>query len=53
LQAKKGKMPAPLGRTDAGIVDYSVEATELIDLIGNSSCSSDRGEVPGRVTPWD
>src|SRR5215813_15292274 len=28
LQAKKGKMPAPLGRTDAGIVDYSVEATE-------------------------
>jgi hypothetical protein len=28
-------------------VDYSVEAAELIDLVGECSCPSDGGEVPG------
>jgi hypothetical protein len=28
-------------------VDYSVEAPELVDLVGNGSCSRDGGEVPG------
>ena len=37
----------PLAITDAGIVDYSIEAAELVDLVGNCSCPSDGGEVPG------
>src|SRR5207244_11877339 len=36
----------PLTITNARIVDYSVEAAELIDLVGNSSCPSDGREVP-------
>ena len=37
----------PLAITDARIVDYSIEAAELVDLVGNCSCPSDGGEVPG------
>ena len=36
----------PLAITDARIVDYSVEAAELVDLAGNRSWPSDGGEVP-------
>jgi hypothetical protein len=32
-------------------VDYSVEAAELVDLVGNCSCPSDGGEVPGDNSP--
>jgi hypothetical protein len=37
----------PLAIADAGIVDYRVEATELVHLVGNASCTCDRREVPG------
>src|SRR5437868_8435148 len=37
----------PLAITDARIVDYSVEAAELVDLIGKCSCPSDGREVRG------
>ena len=37
----------PLAITDARIVDYSIEAAELVDLVGNCSWPSDGGEVPG------
>src|SRR5712672_3266922 len=36
-----------LAITDARVVDYSVEAAELVDLVGKCSCPSDGGEVPG------
>jgi hypothetical protein len=36
-----------LAITDARIVDYSVEAAELVDLVGKCSCPSDGGKVPG------
>src|SRR6266404_960291 len=36
----------PLTITNARIVDYSVEAAELIDLVGKCSRPSDGGEVP-------
>jgi hypothetical protein len=41
----------PLAITEARIVDYSVEAAELVDLIGNCSCPSDGGEVSGDKSP--
>jgi len=28
-------------------MDYGIEETELIDLVSDSSCPSDRGEVTG------
>jgi hypothetical protein len=31
--------------TDARIVDYSVDAAEFVDLVGNCSCPSNGGEV--------
>src|SRR5215831_2090925 len=37
----------PLAIANARIVDYGVEASELIDLLRNSSRPSDGGEVPG------
>ena len=35
-----------LAIADARIVDYSVEAAELVDLVGKCSCPSDGREVP-------
>src|SRR4029077_1468683 len=35
-----------LARTNARIVDYSVEAAELVDLVGKCFCPSDGREVP-------
>jgi hypothetical protein len=35
----------PLTRTNARVVDYSVEAAELIDLVSKCFCPSDGGEV--------
>jgi hypothetical protein len=35
-----------LAVADAGVVDYRIEGSELIDLIGNVSCLSNAGEVP-------
>jgi hypothetical protein len=37
----------PLAITDARIVDYSIKAAELVDLVGDCSWPSDGGEVPG------
>src|SRR5438046_2273368 len=34
-----------LAITDPRIVDYSVEAAEFVDLVGNYSCPSDGGKV--------
>jgi hypothetical protein len=39
--------PSPLAITDARIVDYTIAAAELVDLVGNCSWPSDGGEVPG------
>ena len=36
-----------LAITDARIVDYSVEASEPVDLVGKCSGPSDGGKVPG------
>src|ERR1700757_3223058 len=36
-----------LAITNARIVDYSVEAPELVDLFGKCSCPGDGGEVSG------
>jgi hypothetical protein len=37
--------------TDAGIVDYSVEAAEFVDLVGNCSCPGDGREVSADSAP--
>ena len=36
-----------LAITDAGIVDDSVKAAELVDLVGNCAHPGDCGQVPG------
>jgi hypothetical protein len=41
------RLHPPLAITDTRIVDYRVEAPELVDLVGNGCCSGDGGEVPG------
>src|ERR1700730_9831290 len=41
------RLHPPLAITDTRIVDYRVEAPELVDLVGNGSCSRDGGEVAG------
>ena len=41
------RLHPPLAITDARIVDYRVERAKLVDLVGNGSCPSDGGEVPG------
>src|ERR1700757_1119350 len=41
----------PLAITDARIVDYRVEAAELVDLVGNCPCPSDGREVSGNNSP--
>jgi len=38
---------ALVARDLARIVDYSVEAPELVDFVGKCSCPRDGGEVPG------
>ena len=37
----------PLATANARIVDYSVDAAEFVDLVGDCSCPSDGGEVAG------